>query len=187
MNKVGLAAMFAAFGTVGTVAEAATIANCGAASGWAYYAQSGLVGAAQAGWGKSEITGGRTTLSFSSTGGFDVLFVDATGAISSAKAEGATVSPIRFGASEIAVMIWYPGATFEVYSFVRDSTGKAQLLTLQSRGPDSLFTNATVMVASCEMLDLPKLRKLTSGADPTTVTDEEAAAAADAAAAARVK
>ncbi len=171
-------------GVVGSNADAATIANCGAPSGWAYYAQGGLVGADNAGWDKSQISGGRTTLTFSTEGIFDVVYVDATGAISSATAEGATIRPIRFGANEITVTILYPGATFEIYSYVRDGSGKPQLLTLQSRGPDSLFTNATVMVAPCELLDIETLdRMVDAGAAAAAATD--AAAAATGAATAR--
>lgn len=191
MRKIGIAAVFAALATVASAAEAATIANCGAPSGWAYYVKGGPVGEGDAGWGKSQITGGKTTLSFTTAGQFDILFVDATGAISSATAEGATVRPIRYGADEITVTISYPGAAFEVYSYVRDGDGKAQLLTLQSRGRSTAFTNATVMVAPCDLLDLETLDAMVSAgaaaASASAATDaavaatEEAAAAAEAA------
>ena len=183
MGRFGLAAVCAALSAVASGAEAATIANCSAPSGWAYYVKAGPVGEGDAGWGKSEITGGKTTLSFSTAGEFDVLFVDATGAISSATAEGATVRPIRYGSDEITVTISYPGAAFEVYSYVRDADGKAQLLTLQSRGRSTTLTNATLMVAPCDLLDLETLDTLFSieAAAAAAATDAAEAAAAAAA------
>jgi hypothetical protein len=112
------------------------------------------VPAEKSGWTKNFLSGGKTTLSLSDDGNFDILYVDSTLNISSARADGATVDPIRFGDDEITVTVNYPGQTFEIYSFTRVGGGVLRLTYLQSRGAAAGFNNGTLMIATCSRIDI---------------------------------
>ena len=110
---LGFLATFSAFYTH---AEPVSI-QCGASEGWSYYFAGGLVSDEKSGFSKDAITGGKTTLVVDGDGNGDVLFIDATGSLGSAKEQGGEV--IVLDANDTAGMNWllmYPGGVLENYA-----------------------------------------------------------------------
>ncbi|WP_309092766.1 hypothetical protein [Phenylobacterium sp.] len=139
----------------GAAMAAETLAVCGAVSGRAYYVGKGLVPDDEAGWTDDRIGNGKITLTRDAKGELDVLFADSTGAISSSRAEGAVVFPGRMASDDAAVIVAYPGASLEIYHFVRDRAGKHRVILVQSKGGTIPITKGSVMVGECSSLDLP--------------------------------
>ena len=99
-----------------THAEPVSI-QCGASEGWSYYFEGGLVSDEKAGFTKDAITGEKTTLVVDDEGNGDVLFIDATGGLGSAKEQGGNV--IVLNANDTAGMNWllmYPDGVLENYA-----------------------------------------------------------------------
>ncbi|MFN3522011.1 MAG: hypothetical protein ACK4YQ_07160 [Phenylobacterium sp.] len=132
--------------------SAKTLAICGAVSGHAYFVAKDLVSPEESGWDEDRISIGRITLSRADNGDLDVAYVDATGDVFSSRSEGAAIVAGRMTTDEAAVLVAYPGQTMEIYQFVRNDAGEAQVLLLQSKG--SPIAKASVLVGSCSLLDL---------------------------------
>lgn len=146
-----LVAAVAAF--TATSAGAETLAVCGPVKGRAFFVEGGLVTQKDAGWGDDQISTGSTTLSRNSKGELDIVYSDATGASYSSRGEGAIVTATRMGASDAAVLVAYPGATVEIYQFVRDAKGVQRVMLLQSKGGGPIG-KAGVLVGQCSYLNL---------------------------------
>ncbi|MDB2512322.1 DUF2011 domain-containing protein [Luminiphilus sp.] len=104
------------FSALSVSAEPVSI-QCGASEGWSYYFAGGLVSDEKSGFSKDAITGGKTTLVVDDDGNGDVLFVDSTGSLGSAKQQGGEV--IVLNANDTAGMNWllmYPGGVIENYA-----------------------------------------------------------------------
>lgn len=89
----------------------------GASEGWSYYFAGGLVSDEKAGFTEDAITGGKITLVVNEDGNGDVLFIDSTGALGSAKEQGGNV--IVLNANDTAGMNWllmYPDGVLENYA-----------------------------------------------------------------------
>ena len=131
-----------------------TIAVCGPQQGTAYYPNAGVIAKKDSGWSKDGISKGQTTLVRASDGSLDVVFRDASGQTVSSKKDGAEILEIRRTAGEIAVGVFYPQVV-EIYSFLRQSDGKAVMMQLQSRGlgqPIDIPKSA-VYVADCSVFN----------------------------------
>lgn len=99
-----------------TVSKAESVSvQCGESKGWAYYFAGGLVPDDMEGFTEDGITGGKTTLVVNDEGEGDVLFVDATGQLGSAKEQGGKV--IALDASNgLNWLLLYPDGTMENYA-----------------------------------------------------------------------
>jgi hypothetical protein len=141
---------------------AMTIATCGAQSGQSYYQPTGPASAASgaAGWQKDGITDGSLTLTVNDSAEFDVLQVDASKRVISALNDGAKISPIRLSADEVAVSVYYPADTIEIYSFFRDATGRSSLIFLQSKGNPRGITAGKLFVSECSTFDIDGLNSM---------------------------
>lgn len=135
------------------------IAACGPQKGHAYYPAAGLVSKGKDGWQADGIAEGSTTLTRDGSGELDILFKDARGQIFSSRDEGGKIVLLRQSDNEITVLVAYPqGAqAAEIYSFVRESDGKAKMLQLSSKGLSATMAlpKAGVYVAPCTVFDLP--------------------------------
>lgn len=132
-------------------AQAETVANCGPQAGEAYYGAGRLSKLTESGWTKDEVSAGQTTLSKDAEGDYDVTFADVSGEVHSARKEGAVITRQRLTSSEITVIVAYPGQTVEIYQFVKDATGKREMVMLQNRGAP--VPKGSLMVASCSVID----------------------------------
>ena len=109
-------AFVATFNAIYSHAEPVSI-QCGASKGWSYYFAGGLVSDEKAGFSKDAISEGKTTLVVDANGNGDVLFIDATGTLGSAKQQGGEV--IVLNANDTAGMNWlllYPNGILENYA-----------------------------------------------------------------------
>lgn len=136
MKAVCLAAIcFSICAAQPALAASQTLAICGSQVGKAYFPASGFVPAGEGGWHDDRVTGGRTTLSKSPSGDYDILFADATGGTYSSTAEGAVVARVRHEPDESAFLVVYPTTgVVEVYSFVRVASGAREMVLTQSKG-----------------------------------------------------
>ena len=139
-----------AFGAAhGAFAESAgsLAVQCGASSGWSYYFAGGLVPQDKAGFTEDGITGGKTTLVVDDKGEGDVLFVDATGRLGSAKSEGGTV--LTFDASKgLNWLLLYPDGTVENYALNLASMTVA--IWRNTVGNENVAKNR-LFIADCEI------------------------------------
>lgn len=109
-------ALLASYSAFNAHAETFSI-QCGSSKGWSYYFAGGLVGEEKAGFTQDAITGGKTTLVVNDDGSGDVLFVDATGSLGSAKQEGGEVIVLNSnGAAGMNWLVMHPGGVLENYA-----------------------------------------------------------------------
>jgi hypothetical protein len=139
-------------------AQAADIASCSNPEGRAYFPELGLVGEKDRGWSNDKITGGLTKLVKLSEGAYDVLFVDATKDIISARGDGATIIPLNRGQGVFSVLVIYPGKTAETYTFLRDKSGRLEYLQTTSRAGDGVpIAKVSVMRGTCSYINFGAL------------------------------
>ena len=99
-----------------TASSAESVAvQCGESKGWAYYFAGGLVPDDMEGFTEDGITGGKTTLVVNDEGEGDVLFVDASGQLGSAKEQGGKVIALD-ASTGLNWLILYPDGTMENYA-----------------------------------------------------------------------
>lgn len=89
--------------------------TCGAMSGYSHYFAGGLVPAKSSGFTEDAISGGKFTLNTNGEGQGDVLALDASGTLKSAKAQGGTVLVTPAGTGGVNWIILYQDGTVEVY------------------------------------------------------------------------
>jgi len=137
---------------------AADIASCSDPEGYAYFPETGLVGKEGSGWSADRISGGIVKLVKLSDGEYDVLFVDATKDIISARGDGATILPLNVGESAFSVLVVYPGKTAEVFTFLRTTSGGLEFLHVTSRAGDEVpIAKVGVMRGPCSYIHFGEL------------------------------
>jgi hypothetical protein len=107
----------------GLSAQASDIASCSDPSGKGYFPEVGLVGQKDSGWVDEKITGGITKVAKIAENEYDVLFVDTRKDIISARRDGGRVFLLNRGRSAFSLLVVYPGATAEVYTFLKNNFG----------------------------------------------------------------
>lgn len=134
------------------------VASCSNPTGFAYYAEAGLVSAKDSGWSNEKITGGITKLSKDEKGEYDILFVDTRKQIISAREEGAHVLPLNRAQSAVSMLVVYPGKTAEVYTFLQNNSGRLEYLHTLSRAGDGVsITKSSVMQGPCDYINFSAL------------------------------
>ena len=130
-------------------AFAKDIAICGASEGYGYYPNVGLGKPGE--WVRDGIKEGRFTLTRVGDR-FDLLFTDATGAVISATNDGGSVVQIGRNEEAIAVIVIYPGATVETFTFFKSQDGNEAIWSTNRYGV--LKPKLTTFRAPCSFLDL---------------------------------
>lgn len=98
-----------------TVSAESISVQCGASEGYSYYFAGGLVPESKAGFTEDSISNGKVTLLLTDSGEGDILFVDATGQLNSATAQGAKV--LFLNASKgMNWLLLHPDGTIENYA-----------------------------------------------------------------------
>jgi hypothetical protein len=133
-------------------AFAEDIAVCGNSDGYAYYPSAGLMEGKEPEWTRDPITKGRFTLSRSSSGLFDLLFTDATGAVVSATQDGAKIVRVGQTQQSITILVAYP-MLVETYTFLLSSSGPEALWTSNKHSTPILKAGA--YRAACTFVNLP--------------------------------
>jgi len=139
-------------------AAAADIASCSNPSGKSYYPNLGLVSKERSGWSDDAITGGITKVSRIGENEYDILYVDSVGEINSAKNDGGRVALLTKGKRSLSFIVIYPGKSAEVYTFLRDESGKLEYFHTVSRsGDEALITKASLMRGDCSYINFDAL------------------------------
>lgn len=137
---------------------AADIASCSNPSGKGYFPETGIVTAKDSGWSDEKITGGITKLSKQGDNEYDILFVDVRKEIISARQDGGRVILLNRGRNVISVLVVYPGKTAEVYTFLKNNSGKLEYMhTLSRAGDGVLIAKASVMRGDCDYINFAAL------------------------------
>lgn len=141
-----------------TSAFAQDIASCSNPVGKGYFPEIGLVTAADSGWSEEKITGGLTKVTKIAENEYDILFVDSTKEIVSARQDGGRVLVLNRGENVFSLLVVYPGTTAEVYTFLRATSGQLEYLHTLSRAGDGVaITKASVMRGECSYINFGSL------------------------------
>lgn len=120
--------------------------SCGSSDGYSYYFEGGLVQSEKAGFTDDSIKDGKYSLTLKDDGSGDVLFIDATGDLSSATAQGARVIVMPFETGSANWLVLYDDGTLEVYSF----SGVSQtLLSYRNTVGNDLIAKNSLMKSTC--------------------------------------
>ena len=139
-------------------AHAADIASCSDPSGKGYFPEIGLVGKKDSGWSDEKITGGITKVAKIGENEYDILFVDVRKDIISARQDGGRVILLNQAKNAFSMLVVYPGTTAEVYTFLKDNSGKLEYVhTLSRAGDGVLITKASVMRGNCSYINFDAL------------------------------
>ena len=122
-----VAALIAAFSSA---ALGKDIAKCGASDGYSYFPKAGLGAADQdtGEWHRDGIKDGRFTLTEISENVFDLLILDASGGIYSAKQDGAKIIILGSTKKSLSFLVSYPNAYVETYTFMRNEDDDAEAM-----------------------------------------------------------
>jgi len=130
--------------------NAAVIAECGGSKGYAYYYPGPFIKKGQTGFTEDAISKGSFSI-VTIEDKFDVLFTDASGSTQSSLSQGAKVipvgsEPVEDGGGRLVVLVNYPNATVEIYSYHIPSK-TLTLLQHKYKGP---ITSSKLLVSNCK-------------------------------------
>jgi len=151
-------AAFLSFAALSSVANAQDIASCSNPSGKGYYPELGIVSKDDSGWEDEKITDGITKLVKTGENQYDLLFVDIRKEIISATQDGGKVLMLNKGENVVSFLIVYPGTTAEIYTFLKNKSGKLEYINTLSRAGDGvLITKSSVMRGDCDYINFEDL------------------------------
>lgn len=131
-------------------ANAAELASCREPAGRAYFHFGGLLKKSDSGWQDDKITGGAFTLTQSGDS-FDLLFVDWRKKPISSAQSGALVRVLRRGPGFMTLLVYYPDAATEIYSFFKEKDGSHRFALLQEKhSEDTPVPKSSLMVGACD-------------------------------------
>jgi hypothetical protein len=137
---------------------AVDIANCSNPSGYAYYPELGLFDKKSSGWTKDKISSGVTKVTKNEKGEYDIVFVDVTKNIISSREDGGGVFLLNQGKSSFSLLVVYQGKTAEIYSFIKNNSGKLEYIHITSRAGDLIpITKSSLMQGECSFIDFSKI------------------------------
>lgn len=146
MGRVTIA-VGAALGCVAVqAASSASLTECGASDGYAYYFAGGVVRADEAGLKKDGVDG-RIFLNVTNDK-IELLMKDATGATASTSEMGGKLVKLRSSENLIALMVEYEHAT-DTYIFQLDSNGDGAVAWSTVRTDSILANKISLMKARC--------------------------------------
>lgn len=140
------------------------IAQCSSPKGYAYYPNMGLVpekseGGLAAGWVEDSISNGIVQLNKVDDANYDISFVDATKRISSSVGDGGGVLKVANGQDSASFLVIYPGKTVEVFTFIKDRSGKYEYTHITSRAGDEVpIIKSSVMRGDCQAIDFNAIK-----------------------------
>ena len=130
---------------------AKTLANCTSPSGHTFYPFIGMATKKDSGWSKDKISGMRATLSLENSE-FDILYVDASGTVTSSVNSGASISPVLIGIdSYFTIMSTWSVDSVELYSFWKSKDNKYKFSLTQVKG--GILPKSSVLVGDCSFID----------------------------------
>lgn len=134
------------------------IANCSNPSGYAYYPELGIFDKKSSGWTKDKISNGITKVTKNEKGEYDIVFVDVRKNIISSREDGGEVFLLNQGKSTFSILVVYLGKTAEIYSFIKNNSGKLEYIHITSRAGDLIpITKSSLMQGECSFIDFSKI------------------------------
>ena len=135
--------------------SAKNISVCGGLEGKAYFPNIGMLASlneAETGWNDDRISEGKTTVT-KIEDEFNILFLDATGILTSAKDDGAQIYPLpqMTGKDSFSIITFWPGPIIEIYSFWKDNDGQNKFSLSQVKG--GLIHKQSLLVGNCTYVD----------------------------------
>ena len=136
--------------------SAKNISVCGGFEGKSYFPNFGVLASlnqAETGWHDDRISEGKTTVTKVGDE-FNILFSDVSGALTSAKDDGAQIFPLPLmaGKDTFSIMvIWPRGPAVETYNFWKDNDGQFKFSLSQIKG--GLIHKQSLMVGNCTYID----------------------------------
>ncbi|MCK5746307.1 MAG: hypothetical protein KAH44_08830 [Oricola sp.] len=98
-------------------ASAETVIQCENPKGYSYYIEGIAVPKSESGWVQDEIDPGKFAFSINDNNEADIIFIDATGNLNSARSQGATIILVGSDEDLITVFVKFSEAAFEIYTF----------------------------------------------------------------------
>ena len=134
--------------------SAKNISVCGGLKGKSYFPNIGVLATlnkSEIGWHDDRIDEGKTTVTKIGDE-FNILFLDSSGAMASAKDQGVQTIPVIIGKDSFTVMTFWPtGPTIEIYSFWKDNDGQNKFSLSQVKG--GLIHKQSLLIGNCTYLD----------------------------------
>lgn len=135
------------------------ITTCRNPIGRAFYHFSGLTDKPGAGWAEDKITDGTITLSQLEDGSFDILYLDIRKKPISTVQDGGLVRLLRRSSTTLTLIVLYPNATTEIYSFFQEKDGRNRFTQMQNKtGDGAPFPKSGVMVGDCDTISFDLLK-----------------------------
>lgn len=126
------------------------MAQCSNPSGHAFFPNLGMIHKDDAGWDEDKISNGAVSLKRLGEDDYDILFIDATKSITSAKQDGAKVIKHTQSKQDMTFLVGYPLGVIEIYTFYVDNSGGAGYTHISSKsGGGVLIPKASVMQGKC--------------------------------------
>lgn len=133
-----------------------TIATCGPSQGYTYVANRKLGSEKTAGWSEDKIPKGQTSLIQDEKGEFDLLFLDATEKIFSARDDGAKIFPISLSEDALQLLAIYPLSS-ETYVFQKLKDDTFQLMWTQTKA-EAPVVKIAGFVSKCDKFEIQKIK-----------------------------
>jgi len=132
---------------------AADIAVCGASKGYGYYPKIGLAASdASAGeWSEDGISNGRLTATRANDNSYDIIILDSSDSMFSARADGAAVELFGKTDKTLTLLVIYP-KLIETYTFLRNVDGQAEVMWTQNKH-GTLIPKVSAFQAPCSFLE----------------------------------
>lgn len=121
--------------------------SCGSSEGYSYFFEGGVIDRANSGFTDDSISDGKISLTMNEKGEGDILTIDSTGSVKSAKSQGAEVLVLPAGGSSANWMAMYSDGTMEVYSFSGNSNKVA--VYRNTVGHDLIAKNS-LFISDCQ-------------------------------------
>ena len=127
---------------------AETIIACKSPKGYSYHLPGPFVKEEMSGWTKDGVSKGKWSV-IKNNDEIDILFIDATDEIISARADGGTVVPIGISENQtmFSILVNYPNNVVEIFTF--DMKNKKFFLSGHKYGERSRIKKSYSMVGEC--------------------------------------
>lgn len=132
------------------------ISVCGGLEGISYFPNIGALASlndSQTGWHEDYISEGKTTVT-KIDDEFNILFLDASGTLTSAKDHKAEIFPLPLITDKDSysfMAVWPKGQVVEIYSFWKDNDGENKFSLSQIKS--GLVRKQSLMVGNCSFID----------------------------------
>jgi hypothetical protein len=142
--------LIASFTLLSPLAHAEVLASCSSKIDHPYYANVGPINQSNSGWQVGS-SSGTFTLEKNENGTFDITYIDATETVRSVTNDGGSIKLIRNTPFEKALLIQYPDARIEIYSFIKTNNNK-NIMTIMTSSGGPMIYKSSVESGDCSFI-----------------------------------